>query len=184
MDEAVAVAHEAVSDSTKAQEPAPLALDKKRIAEQLEALKRKELELRRALAIADHPELADAIRLLDGRAYALVRVESKIAQGLSKSEERRKETLQKKLSGLEEKRAELNAQIAELNGELDQLVNARTDALHSERKAALNDLIAALGEHAAVLAAAGLDVSELVPEIGQRMPEIRAVAEQLVAARA
>jgi chromosome segregation ATPase len=157
-------------------------LDRKRLEAQLEALKQRELELRRALAIADHPELADAIRLLDGRAYALTRAEAKIAQGLSKGEERRKETLEKKLDGLREKRAELDAQLAGLERELAQLVDARRDALEGERKAALHELVAALGQHTGALAAAGLEVSELVPEIGQRMAEIRAAAEQLVSA--
>jgi chaperonin cofactor prefoldin len=158
------------------------AVDKKRLEEQLEALKRKELELRRALAIANHPELADAIRLLDGRTYALTRVEAKIALGLSKSEERRKETLEKKLEALNAKSSELKAQITELSAELDLLVKARADALEGERRAALNELVAALGQHNAAVSAAGLDVSELVPEIGQRMAQIRAAAEDLVAA--
>lgn len=158
--------------------------DKKRLEEQLEALKRREVELRRALAIADHPGLADTIRLLDGRAYALTRAEAKIAQGLSKAEERRKETLEKKLEALEAKRAELDTQIAELRKEYECLVHERALALEAERREALHALIAALGEHAASLTAAGLDAGELVPEIGRRTSEIRAAAEELVAAKA
>jgi hypothetical protein len=157
--------------------------DRKRLEEQLEALKRKELELRRAIAIADHPDLAEAIRRLDGRAYALTRVEAKIAQGLSKSEERRRETLEKKLDALREKRAELDAQIAALMQEHGALVQERERALELERRAALHDLVLSLGEHAAALAEAGLDAADLVPEIGQRMTEIRALAEELVQAR-
>lgn len=187
MDEDVqlALAEEALEVPAPAGEPSAdagvtPAVDRKRLEAQLGALKQRELELRRALAIADHPELADAIRLLDGRAYALTRAEAKIAQGLSKSEERRKETLEKKLDGLREKRAELDAQLAELQGELAQLVDARREALEGERKAALHELVAALGQHSAALSAAGLEVGELVPEIGQRMAEIRAAAEELV----
>lgn len=157
--------------------------DRKRLEEQLSALKRKELELRRAIAIADHPELGEAIRLLDGRAYALARVEAKIAQGLSKAEDRRKEALEKKLATLREKRAELDTQIAEVELEHTSLVLERERALDAEQRAALQDLVQTLGQHAAALAAAGLDVAELVPEIGQRMPQIRALAEELVQAR-
>jgi hypothetical protein len=69
------------------QEAAPQVVDRRRLEEQLEALKRRESELRRALAIADHPELAEAIRELEGRAYAISRVEAKLAQGLTKAEE-------------------------------------------------------------------------------------------------
>jgi chromosome segregation ATPase len=161
----------------------PLATDKKRLEGQLEALKKKELELRRALATADHPELADAIRLLEGRTYVLTRVEAKIALGLSKSEERRKDTLEKKLDALRAKRAELDAQIDALTKEHESLVQARALGLEGERRAALNELVAALGAHAAALADAGLDVDELVPEIGRRAAEIRAAAEELVRAR-
>lgn len=159
-------------------------VDRKRLEEQLEALKKKELELRRAIAIADHPDLAEAIRRLDGRAYALVRVETKIAQGLSKAEERRKDGIEKKLETLREKRAELDTQIAALEQEHASLVREREIALQAERREALHDLVLTLGEHAAALAAAGLDAADLVPEIGQRMSEIRAVAEELVQARA
>lgn len=181
--ELVVVPHEQEREAEDAPNALAPAVDKKRLEEQLEALKRKEVELRRALAIANHPELADAIRLLDGRAFALTRVEDKIALGLSKSEERRRETLEKKLAGLVEKRAELDAQIAELTAERELLVTARAEALEDERQRALHELVATLGEHAAALASAGLDVGELVPEIGQRMGEIRAAAEALVAAR-
>ena len=170
-------------DTPQAAEPAALPVDKKRLEEQLDALKRKELELRRAIAIADHPELADAIRLLDGRAYALMRVEAKIAQGLSKSEERRKDKLEKKLEVLRAKSAELNTELSALTAEHASLVQARTDELESERRAALHELVATLGEHAAALKAAGLDAGELVPDIGQRMAQIRAAAEELVDAR-
>jgi chromosome segregation ATPase len=161
-------------------EPAAPSVDKRRLEQQLEALKRRELELRRTLAVADHPTLADAIRLLDGRAYALTRIEAKLAQGLSKSEERRKETLEKKLGALRAKAAELDGQIAELNAELESLVHARVAALEAERRTALHELVACLGEHAAALAAAGLDAADLVPEIGQRMAEIRSAAQDLV----
>ena len=79
-------------------EPASVAKpDRRKLEEQLESLKRKEFELRRALTIADHPVLADAIRELEGRAYAVARAEGKLAQGLSKAEERRRDTLEKKL---------------------------------------------------------------------------------------
>lgn len=156
-------------------------VDRKRIAEQLEALKRKEAELRRALAISDHPELADAIRALEGRAYAVARAEAKMAQGLSKSEERRRDTLEKKLASLREKRAELDAHIGELEAELSSLTEERVRAFEGERRDAMERLLAALGTHEAALRAAGLEASSLVPEIAGFMPEIRALAEALVA---
>jgi chromosome segregation ATPase len=161
-----------------------LPLDKKRLEDQLEALKRKERELRRAIVIADHPGLAEAIRQLEGRAFALSRAEAKLAQGLSKSEARRKETLEKKLATLRAKRAELDGQIDTLDAELRSLVEARTEVLEGERQRALRELVATLGEHTAALTEAGLEAGELVPEIDQRMDELRAVAEELVAARA
>jgi chromosome segregation ATPase len=159
-------------------------LDRKRIEEQLEALKRRESELRRALAVADHPELAEAIRALEGCAYALSRAEGKLAQGLSKAEERRRETLEKKLAVAREKRAEIDAQIAELEGELATLTEERTRAFEAERQEAMERLLAALGTHTAALATAGLEASALVPELGRWMPEIRGLAEKLVAGRA
>jgi chromosome segregation ATPase len=180
MEETLEIPPQEAAPSAEIVDPAARSVDKRRLEEQLEALKRKELELRRALAVADHPELADAIRLLDGRAYALTRAEAKLAQGLSKSEERRKETLEKKLDVLRTKAAELDAQIAELSAELSTLVDARLTGLEAERRAALDDLIACLGEHAAALSAAGLDAADLIPEIGQRMGEIRAAAQALV----
>jgi hypothetical protein len=158
-------------------------LDRKRIEEQLEALKRRESELRRALAVADHPELSEAIRSLEGCAYALSRAEGKLAQGLSKAEERRRDTLEKKLAGAREKRAEIDAQIAELEGELATLTDERIRAFEAERKEAMERLLAALGTHTAALSTAGLEASALVPELARWMPEIRELAEKLVAER-
>jgi hypothetical protein len=156
---------------------------RKRLEEQLEALKRKETELRRALVIADHPELADAIRALQGRAYAIGRVETKLAQGLSKAEERRRETLDKKLGALRIKRDELDTQIGALEAELSALGAERTAAFELERKQALEQLLIALGTHEPSLRAAGIDASALVPELNQWLPEIEALAERLVAER-
>jgi len=163
------------------EEPKPVdpLLEKKRIEEQLEALKRRESELRRALATASHPELADAIRLIEGRAYALSRVETKMAEGLSKSEERRKQTVEKKRAGLQEKRDELNAQVAVLDAELATLGVERTEAFERERRAAMESLLAALGAHGAELPAAGLEAGQLVPDIARWMPEIQELAEEL-----
>ena len=159
------------------------AVDKKRIEEQLEALKRKELELRRALALADHPALSDAVRRLDGLLYALKRVEEKVDKGPSKAETRRREVIEKKLEALRAKAAELAAQIGQLEAEHATLVREREEALEHERREALEALVLSLGEHSAALSEAGLDAAELVPELGQRLPEIRQVAEQLSAAR-
>jgi len=156
---------------------------RKRLEEQLEALKRKESELRRALVIADHPELGDAIRLLQGRAYAIGRVEAKLALGLSKSEERRRDTLDKKLGSLRTKRSELDVQIGALESELHALGAERTAAFELERKEALRELLIALGTHEPALREAGIDAITLVPELGQWMPEIEGLAERLSSER-
>jgi hypothetical protein len=155
--------------------------EREHIKEQLNALKRREFELRRALAIAEHPELADAIRTLEGRTYAVAKAQAKLEQGLSKSEERRRDTLERKLSGLREKRATLDGQIGELDSELAALGVERTRAYEAERQAALEQLLAALGTHSNTLSAAGLEPSELVPELEAWLPEVRACAEAFVA---
>ncbi len=158
-------------------------LERRRLEEQLNALKRREAELRRALAIADHPELAEAVRALEGATYAVTRVEAKMAQGLSKSEEKRRETVEKKLAQAEEKRAELEVQIAAFRAELSALGEERTRAFEAERREGLLGLIASLSTHDAVFEAAGLEPSSLIPEIARLMPEVRALAETLVQSR-
>jgi hypothetical protein len=172
-------------EHAEAQEPTEdlARMDRKRLEEQLEALKRKEAELRRALAIADHPALAEAIRELEGCAFSVSRAEAKMAQGLSKSEERRRETLEKKVSGLREKRGELDAQIQQIEAELAELGELRTQAFETERRDAMQRLIATLGMHQAALNTAGLEAAHLVPELARWMPEIIALAEQLVKQR-
>ena len=157
--------------------------DRRRLEEQLEALKRREGELRRALALADHPALADAVRLLEGRAYAVTRVDVKLAQGLSKSEERRVETLEKKLVGARAKRDELDLQIAELERELLHLGAERTAAFRAERRDALVQLIAELNTQDDAFRAAGVEVGVLIPQVGEWMPEIRALAAELASRR-
>jgi chromosome segregation ATPase len=155
--------------------------ERRRIREQLEALERKQAELRRALAIADHPELGDAIRAIEGRVYAVSRAEAKMAQGLSKSEERRRETIEKKLTASRMKRDELNAQILELERELHELGALRTEAFEAERRETIEKLMSALSAHGAIFEAAGLELTTLIPELARYMPEVRAIAEDIVA---
>jgi hypothetical protein len=171
----------AVDEQAQARSPQDQGDEREHIKEQLNTLKRREFELRRALAIAEHPELADAIRTLEGRTYAVAKAQAKLAQGLSKAEERRRDTLERKLSGLREKRAALDAQIGELDSELAALGVERTRTYELERQAALEQLLAALGTHGNALGAAGLEASELVPELEAWLPEVHACAEAFVA---
>jgi multidrug resistance efflux pump len=159
----------------------PEKLTKRKLEEQLEALKRKEAELRRALVVANYPELADAIRVLQGRTYALERSEAKLALGLTKAELRRRETLQKKRASLEEKRAELDTQIAALDGELLGLGVERQQGYEAEHRHGLEELLVALDEHLGQVQAAGLEVTELLPELKHWLPEIERLASQKTA---
>jgi hypothetical protein len=161
---------------TAAEEASPQ-VTRKRLAEQLDALKRKEAELRRALAVADHPEIAEAIRTIEGRVYAVKRAETKISQGFSKSEARRRDVIEKKLGTLREKRAELDQQISTLETELGTLGSDRLATFESERAQALEQLFIALATHDPALHAAGFESSNLLPELSEWMPEIEALAK-------
>lgn len=182
--ETIAIAVESPEPASElaSEEAAPAASpqnDRKRLAEQLEALKRKEAELRRAIAVTDHPELAEAIRTIEGRAFALSRAEAKLAQGLSKSEARKREVTEKKLSALREKRSEIDAQISTLEGELSGLGADRLAGFERERRDALQELMIVLATHDAALSAAGIEASGLVPEIEGWLPELEALAREL-----
>ena len=146
-----------------------------RIQQQLEALKQREAELRRELAIADHPALRDGILAIEGRAYGVTRVEAKMAEGLSKSELRRKETLEKKLGTLRERRVEIDQQIAALELELTPLGEARALAFTKEREDALVALVDVLRAHEAALGAASLDIGLLVPALATWRAELDAL---------
>ena len=154
--------------------------DRKRIEEQLAALERKQAELRRALAIADHPALSEAIRLVAARAYAVERATAKLSQGLSKAEERRKETLEKKLFAAQSKRVDIDAQIAEIETELAPLGEARQQAFRDVRHGALESLTAVLAENEPIFRAAGFEIVALVPEILPWVEEVRAIAEKVI----
>ncbi|UJR85787.1 hypothetical protein [Sandaracinus amylolyticus] len=171
-------AESASSPGTVAAEPIS---DRRRLQAELDALEKKQAELRRAITIADHPELADAVRVVEGRVYAVTRAEAKMAQGLSKGEERRRETLEKKLAAARAKRDEIDGQIAELERELAPLGEERMRAFEQERRGALEALVSVLGTHDAAFAAAGIDIAALVPDLARWTPELRTVAEEIVA---
>lgn len=158
--------------------------DRKRLAEQLDALRKKEAEILRALAITDHPDLADAIRTIEARVYCVARADAKLAQGLSKSEARRQEVLNKKLTALREKRAELDTQIAALEAEANELGTARLSDFQRERQEALQQLMIALATHDPALEAAGLSAHTLLPELSNLMPELEAIARSVSEQRA
>ncbi len=164
-----------VTESHVGQVSAPVVeatTDRERIQHQLQQLKQRESELRRELAIAEHPDLADAIRQIEGRAYGVGRVEAKMAEGLSKSELRKKETLEKKLLSAMEKRVELDQQIEALEAELAPLGEARTLAFQKERGEALLRLAGLLDEHAEAIASAKLDLDALIPALPAWREEI------------
>ena len=126
--------------------------------------------------MANHPDLADALRQVEGRAYGVTRVEEQLAQPLSKGEERQRAKLEKKLGAAREKRAALDAQIAEIEAELGGLVEDRVAELHAQRQTALHQLFTVLAQHSDGFEAAGLKVAELIPELDDWLPELRTMA--------
>jgi chromosome segregation ATPase len=156
--------------------------ERKRLEQQLDALKRKETEIRRALALADHPELGEAVRVIEGRVFALSRADTKVAQGVSKGEARRRETIEKKLGSLREKRAELEQQITTLESELSGLGSDRLAGYQAERREALEQLLVAVASHDTVFSSASVEAAQLIPDLARWLPDLEALAKQLDAA--
>lgn len=174
--EAEAAEEGAKTEDATADDAARAERERQRIAQQLADLERKQAELKRALAMADHPELADGLREVEGRAYGVRRAEEKLSQPLSKSEERQRAKLEKKLATARDKRAALDAQIEALEAELAPLTHERVEALEEARESAIRHLFAVLARHSEGFEAAGLRVTELVPELDAWLPELRAMA--------
>ena len=150
---------------------------REKIEAQLRDLQRKEAELRRALAVADHPDLGDAIREVEGRAFGVTRAEQKLADPLSKSESKRRDTLEAKLAKAKTKRDDIELEIMRLEEELAPLGEARLAMLREAREEALLKLLAAMNRHADAFAAADLDEVALVPDLARWLPELRALAD-------
>jgi len=157
--------------------------DRKRIEEQLAMLEKKQAELRRALAIADHPEIGEAIREIEGRIYRASKAETRLANPLSKSEARQREKLEKKLEVARAKRAELDATIAALESEAQALGEGRMEGLRAEHDAAVRALFTSLARHAEAFEAAGLQAANLIPELSRWLPTLRALADAQVEAQ-
>lgn len=165
--------------------------ERQRIEEQLALLEQKKRELSKALVLADHPELQAPIRMIEGRLYAVSRAETQMAAGLSKAEEKRKESLAKKRETLALKKADLAAKLAEvedqilvIDKDLLALGDDRRDAFEAERNAALEALVMVLSQNNAAFDAVKVDPVSIVEGLAARMGEVHATAERLAAATA
>lgn len=175
--------------SEEARHGAPVddaASERRRLEAELAAIEKKREELGRALVVNAHPELADPIRVLTGRLYAVARVEERMREPLSKAEVRKVESLGKKRESLLAKRAELDAKRAEIESEigtvdheLAQLGEERTKGFERERGEALEQLVVSLAQLGPSFDAAGVDPVRLVDGLAQRMPDVKSTAEQL-----
>ncbi|MBX7195184.1 MAG: hypothetical protein K1X94_24225 [Sandaracinaceae bacterium] len=162
------------------------AAERRRLEAELAAIERKREELSRALIVNAHPELADPIRVLTGRLYAVARVEERMREPLSKAEVRKVESLGKKRESLVLKRAELDAKRLELEAELAQLDHElallgeeRTKSFDRERNDALEQLVVTLAQLGPAFDQAGVDPVRLVEGLDARMADIKATAESL-----
>lgn len=160
--------------------------ERRRLEAELAAIEKKREELAKALIVNAHPELADPIRALTGRLYAVARVEERMREPLSKGETRKVESLGKKRESLIAKRAELDAKRAEIeteigtvDHELAQLGEERTKGFERERVEALEQLVVTLAQLGPVFDAAGVDPVRLVEGLEARMPEVTTAAEEL-----
>ena len=170
-------AMEAASDPAK---------ERQRIEEQLALLEQKKRELSKALVLADHPALQGPLRTIEGKLYAVSRVETQMAAGLSKSEEKRKESLAKKREMLALKKADLAAKLAEIEDQilvidkdLLALGDDRRDAFEAERTSALEALVMVLSQHGRVFDTAKVDPASIVEGLAARMGEVQETAERL-----
>jgi chromosome segregation ATPase len=166
--------------------PEDAAAERRRLEAELAAIERKREELARALIVNAHPELADPIRVLTGRLYAVSRVEERMREPLSKAEVRKVESLGKKRESLTAKRAELDAKRAEIEAEigsvdheLAQLGDERTKGFERERDEALEQLVVSLAQLGPSFDAAGVDPVRLVDGLAARMPDVKSTAEAL-----
>ncbi len=160
--------------------------ERRRLEAELAAIEKKREELARALIVNAHPELADPIRVLTGRLYAVARVEERMREPLSKGETRKLESLGKKRESLLAKRAELDAKRAEVESEigtvdheLSLLGDERTKGFGRERDEALEQLVVSLAQLGPVFDGAGVDPVRVVDGLEARMPEVKLAAEEL-----
>jgi hypothetical protein len=174
------------SSGTKSAGPEDAAGERRRLEAELAAIERKREELARALIVNAHPELADPIRVLTGRLYAVARVEERMREPLSKAEVRKAESLGKKRESLLAKRAELDVKRTEIEAEfgavdhdLAQLGVERTKGFERERCDALEQLVVSLAQLGPSFDAAGVDPVRLVDGLAQRMPDVKSTAEAL-----
>ena len=182
-----AAAAEAAAEVVGAMETASdPAKERQRIEEQLALLEQKKRELSKALVLADHPALQGPIRMIEGRLYAVSRAETQMAAGLSKAEEKRKESLAKKRETLALKKAELEAKLAEaaeqilaIDKDLLALGDERRDAYEAERTSALEALVVVLSQHGREFDAVKVDPASIVEGLAARMGEVHATAERL-----
>lgn len=175
----------ALQDPT-ADAPQDPTTERRRLEAELAAIEKKREELARALVVNAHPELADPIRMLTGRLYAVTRIEERMREPLSKAEVRKVESLGKKRESLVAKRAELDAkragleaEMTEIDRELAQLGEQRTQGFERERTEALEQLVVTLAQLGPVFEAAGADPVQLVAGLGPRLPEVQLAAEEL-----
>lgn len=160
--------------------------ERRRLEAELAAIEKKREELAKALIVNAHPELADPIRILTGRLYAVTRVEERMGEPLTKAETRKVESLGKKRESLIAKRAELDAKRAEIeteistvDHELAMLGDERTKGFARERVEALEQLVVTLAQLGPAFDAAGVDPVRLVDGLAARMPEVTTAAEEL-----
>ena len=162
--------------------------ERRRLEAELAAIEKKREELARALVVNEHPGLAEPIRVLVGRLYAISRVEERMREPLSKSEMRKLESLGKRREALLAKRAELDAKRAELETELTSVArelallgDERSQGFERERGQALEALVVALAQLGPAFDAAGVDPARLIDGLAPRLPEVEATARALAA---
>jgi hypothetical protein len=180
---------EPVHDAEAAASASPLddaAAERRRLEAELAAIERRREEVARALIVNAHPELADPIRVLTGRLYAVARVEERMREPLSKGEVRKleslgtkRESLHLRRAELDAKRAEVEAEIATVDHELAQLGELRTKGFERDRGAALEQLVVSLVQLGPTFDAAGVDPANLVDGLAVRMSDVKATAEAL-----
>jgi len=158
--------------------PVPL-LDRQRLEQELRAVRRKELELMRAIVVADHPQLGEALTVLETHMQRVVSAQQQLAEGLSESDRRRHAELTELMNGLKQQRADLNLEIEAHECELRALGEERSQRLQFAEREALHALATAHQEHERSLLSAGANLEVLLPGLLALLATAQADDERL-----
>jgi len=138
---------------------------KEKRLKRLSALRREEAKLLREIVCEENPEIKEVIKIIEGKLEVLLNIDEREEKGLTRSQQRKHDSLEKRVVKAKEKFWEAKVKFNELSDEFAKYGGPdHSLVIREARKLALHEFVESVSDNLGLLDGFDLNLEEVIPD--------------------